>query len=176
MESFTPWPLCPRGKSPRNPLNGKLWRLQCVSEGFSCEENLLRQPGNELHFLEFPSLKAQVDRFHPVTGHEGPYGEQRCSSTLFLTSALERVRGQRHVPAAPYPLERPVTHWYRRLGEPQGRPGQGRKISPPPGFDPWKIQPVGSPYTDYATRSVLIKSIPIYKYKNRRRHSLERTS
>ena len=41
---------------------------------------------------------------------------------------------------------------YRRLGEPQGRSGQVRKISPPPGFDPRIVQPVASRYTDYATR------------------------
>ena len=45
--------------------------------------------------------------------------------------------------------------WYplhRRLGGPQGRSGQVRKISPPPGFDPRTVQPVASCYTDYATR------------------------
>jgi hypothetical protein len=41
---------------------------------------------------------------------------------------------------------------YRRLGGPQGRSGQVRKISPLPGFDPRTVQPVGSRYTDYATR------------------------
>ena len=30
----------------------------------------------------------------------------------------------------------------------QGRAGQLRKISPPPGFDPWTVQPVDSRYTD----------------------------
>jgi hypothetical protein len=44
---------------------------------------------------------------------------------------------------------------YRRLGGPQGRPGQVRKISSPPGFDPRTVQPVGSRYTDYATRPIL---------------------
>ena len=39
---------------------------------------------------------------------------------------------------------------YRRLGEPQGRSGQVRKISPPPGFDPLTVQPVASRYTYYA--------------------------
>ena len=29
-------------------------------------------------------------------------------------------------------------------------PGQARKISPPPGFDPRTVQPVASPYTDRA--------------------------
>ena len=68
------------------------------------------------------------------------------SSTLPSTSALD-VGGQRHAPAAlppgktRYPL-------YRRLGGPQGRSGQVRKISPPPGFDPRTAQPVASRYTD----------------------------
>jgi hypothetical protein len=33
---------------------------------------------------------------------------------------------------------------YRRLGGPQVRSGRVRKISPPPGFDPPKVQPVAS--------------------------------
>jgi hypothetical protein len=41
---------------------------------------------------------------------------------------------------------------YRRLGGHQGRSGQMRKISPPPGFDRWTFQPVVSRYTDWATR------------------------
>jgi hypothetical protein len=59
--------------------------------------------------------------------------------------------GQHNAPAAlppgktRYPL-------YRRLGGPQGRSGQMRKISPPPGFDPRTVQPVASRYTDWATR------------------------
>jgi hypothetical protein len=48
---------------------------------------------------------------------------------------------------------------YRRLGGPQGRSGQVRKISPPPGCDPRTVQPVGSLYTDYATRSTYLLSI-----------------
>ena len=38
------------------------------------------------------------------------------------------------------------------MGRHQGRSGQVRKISPPPGFDPRTVQPVGSRYTDYVTR------------------------
>ena len=41
---------------------------------------------------------------------------------------------------------------YRRMGGPQGRSGQVRKISPPPEFDPRTVQPVASRYTDYVTR------------------------
>ena len=60
-----------------------------------------------------------------------------------------RVGGQRHNPVAlttgktRHPL-------YRGLGGPQGRSGQVRKSSHPPGFDPRTIQPVASRYTDYA--------------------------
>ena len=66
-----------------------------------------------------------------------------------MTSAQDGgVGGQRHAPAAftpgktRYPL-------YRRVGGPQGRSGWVQKISPPPGFDPWTIQPIASRYTDY---------------------------
>ena len=38
----------------------------------------------------------------------------------------------------------------RRMGGPQGRSGQVRKISPSPGFDRRTVQPVASRYTDYA--------------------------
>jgi hypothetical protein len=57
--------------------------------------------------------------------------------------------GQRHAPAAftpgktRYPL-------YRRLGGAQDRSGEVRKISPPPGFDPWTFQLVASRYTNWA--------------------------
>ena len=49
---------------------------------------------------------------------------------------------------------------YRRLGGPQGRSGQVRKISPPPEFDPRTVQPVGSRYTDCATRPPTRKFTP----------------
>jgi hypothetical protein len=48
-------------------------------------------------------------KFHPRTGYEGPEGEYRYSSTLYLTSALEGVDGQYHTPAV-LPRERPRTH------------------------------------------------------------------
>ena len=40
--------------------------------------------------------------------------------------------------------------FYRRLGRPQGRSGQVRKISPPPGFDSRTVRPEASTYTDWA--------------------------
>jgi hypothetical protein len=57
--------------------------------------------------------------------------------------------GQHHASAAlpPWKTRYPL---YRRLGGPQGRSGQVRKISPPPGLDPQTVQPVASRYTDWA--------------------------
>jgi len=76
----------------------------------------------------------------------------RVIALLFLDYGTRWLRGQRHLPAAllfqgktRYPL-------YRRLGRPHGRSGQVRKISPPPAFDPWTVQPVAIRYTVYATR------------------------
>lgn len=37
-----------------------------------------------------------------------------------------------------------------RLGGSQGPSGLVWKISPPPGFNPWTVQPVANCYTDYA--------------------------
>ena len=59
------------------------------------------------------------------------------------------VGGQRLPPTAlpPGKTQYPL---HRRLGEPQRRSGQVRKISPQMGFDPRTVQPVASRYTDYA--------------------------
>ena len=80
------------------------------------------QPRNDLHPV------------HPRTSHEGPEVEKCYSSTLYLTSAVDGVVGERHAPAA---LRSGRTQYalYTRLGRPQGQSGQIRKISPPPGFD-----------------------------------------
>jgi hypothetical protein len=82
-------------------------------------------------------------------GHKGPEGEWRNSSTLYLTSVPDGwvVSG----------TSRPLYLWEMArypfcssLGEPQGRSGGERKISPPPEFDPRTVQPVASSYTDCA--------------------------
>ena len=60
------------------------------------------------------------------------------------------------VNATPHPRFTPGKHCtvhmvlYSRLGGPQGRSGQVRKILPLPGFDPRTVQPVASQYTDWA--------------------------
>ena len=67
------------------------------------------------------------------------------------------VGGHRHAPAALTPLKTRYA-LYRRLGGPQGRSGQVRKISPPPGFDHRTVQLVASRYTDWATCSLCISN------------------
>jgi hypothetical protein len=94
--------------------------------------------------------KKVKSKVYPKTGHEVPEEYQRYSSTLSLTSALDdggwlTPRLGRFA-SGKYPV--PID---RCLGGPQGRFGQMRKISPPPGFDPQTVQPVASCYTDYAT-------------------------
>jgi hypothetical protein len=88
-----------------------------------------------------------IGSFHPFIGHKGPYGEYRYSSTLFLTSALEGGEGSASRPGRTLPPGKTRYPLYRWLGGPQGRSGQVRKISPPPGFDSRTVQPVGSSTT-----------------------------
>jgi len=82
------------------------------------------------------------------TAHRGSGG----IALLFLDHGTRRGSG---VSVTPRPLFIP---WktcyplYRRLGDPQGRSGQVRKISPPPGFDPRTVQPVASRYADCTTQ------------------------
>ena len=66
------------------------------------------------------------------------------SSTLFLTSVLEGGEGSPSHPGRTLPPGKTRYAFYRRLGGPQGRSGQVRKISPQPGFDPRTVQPVVS--------------------------------
>ena len=92
--------------------------------------------------------------------------ESRGIALLFHDHGTRRGWG---VSVTPRPLFTPgKTRYplYRRLGGPQGRTGQVRKISPPSGFDPRTVQPVASRYTDYATRST-------YMYKTEAKGMLE---
>ena len=69
-----------------------------------------------------------------------------------MTTALEEVEGSASRPSRSLPPRKTRYSLYRRLGGPQGRSGQVRKISSPPGFDRRTVQPVASGYTDCATR------------------------
>jgi hypothetical protein len=69
-----------------------------------------------------------------------------------MTTTLEGSEGSASRPGRSLTPGKTRYPLYRRLGGPQGRSGQVRKISLPPGFDPRTVQPVASRYTDYATR------------------------
>ena len=69
-----------------------------------------------------------------------------------MTTALEGGEGSASRPGRYLPLGKTLYPLYRRLGGPQGRSGQVRKISPPTRFDPRTVQPVASRYTDSTTR------------------------
>ena len=62
-----------------------------------------------------------------------------------------------------FPLGKTRYPLYRRMGRPQGRSEQVRKILPPPGFNPRTVQPVASRYTYYATRP----TVNILKFKKK---------
>jgi hypothetical protein len=83
------------------------------------------------------------------------HGGSRGIALPFLDHGTRRGRG---VSITPQPLFTPgkdPVPIVQRLGGPQGRSEQVRKISPPLGFYPRTVQPVASRYTDYATRPTL---------------------
>ena len=93
-----------------------------------------------------------------------PIGGVEVQIYSFMTTALEGGEGSASRPSHSLPLGKTWYPLYRRLGGPQGRSGQVRKILPPPGFDPWTVQPVASCYTNYATRptSILLDADKLY--------------
>jgi hypothetical protein len=66
----------------------------------------------------------------------------------FPTSVLEGGEGSASRPGRFLHTRKTRYSLYRKLGGPQGRSGQVRKISYPPGFDPRTVQPVASRDTD----------------------------
>ena len=103
------------------------------------------------------ALRLCTDRM----AHRGSRG----TALLFLDHRTRRGWG---VSITPRPLLCPgKTQYplYRRLGGPQGRSGQVRKISPQPGFNPWTAQPIVSRNTDCATWPVMVKEVRVYSWK-----------
>jgi len=79
-----------------------------------------------------------------------PIGGVGYSSTLSWPTALEGGEGSASRPGRSLTSGKTRYPLYGRLGGPQGRSGQVRKISPPPGFHPRTVEPVASRYTDWA--------------------------
>jgi hypothetical protein len=73
----------------------------------------------------------KTSKGHPKTCNDETEEDERCSSTLSLTSALDGVDGQRHGPAALLSGMRSSTHCTGSGVGPQGRSGRVQKILPP---------------------------------------------
>jgi hypothetical protein len=96
----------------------------------------------------------------PCTGRTAHRGS-RGIALLYLDHGSRRGWG---VSVTPRSLFTPGKTRYplsRRLGGPQDRSGQVRKISPPPGFDPRTVQPVVQPLhrLSYPAHKYIGKSI-----------------
>ena len=89
------------------------------------------------------------------TAHRGSKG----IALLFHDHGTRRGEESISSPGRSLPPGKTRYSFYRRLGEPQDRSGQVRKISSPPGFDPRTAQPVASRYTDYATRPITLHGV-----------------
>ena len=94
--------------------------------------------------------KVKVQALRPCTGSTAQRGS-RGIALPFLDHGTTRGEGSVSPPGRSLPSGKTQYPLYRRLGGPQGWSEQVQKISPPPGFDPWTVQPVTSRYTDYAT-------------------------
>ena len=94
----------------------------------------------------FLSTLLQVLRL--CTGHTPHRGSRGIALLFHDQRHLEGGEGSVLRPGRSLPPGKTRYPLYRRLGGPQGRSGQVRKISPPPGFDPQTIQLVASRYTD----------------------------
>jgi hypothetical protein len=93
-----------------------------------------------------------VQALRLCTGRTAPRGS-RGIALLFHYQRYEKSgEGSASRPGRSLPQENSQYPLYRRLGGPQGRSRQVRKISSPQGFDPQTVQPVTSRCTDYATR------------------------
>ena len=116
-----------------------------------------------------PLRQKKKGKVHPLYRH---WGKVKCTlvQALRLCTGRTAHRGSRGialifrdhcsrrgwgVSVTPRPLFTPgKTRYplYRRLGGPQRRSGQVRRISPQLGFGPRTVQPVASRNIDYATR------------------------
>jgi len=76
------------------------------------------------------------------------YRGSRGIALLLFDHGTRRGEGSASRPGRSLPPGKTQYPLYSRLGGPQGRSGQVRKVSPPPGFDPRNVQPVASRYTD----------------------------
>ena len=82
------------------------------------------------------------------TAHRGSRG----IALLFHDHGTRRGEGSASRPGRSLPPGKTRTHCAGGWVGPRAGLDRCGKISPPPGFDPWTVQPVTSRYSEYATR------------------------
>jgi len=83
---------------------------------------------------------------HPVTGHEGPEGQWRYTSTLYLSLVLDGVGGQCHAPTT-LPLGNDLVPIVQKAGLAPGPVWMCEKY--PSHWDPRTVQPIVCHCTNY---------------------------
>jgi hypothetical protein len=109
--------------------------------------------GKKSAFMFHGGKKGKV---HPCVGTEALYMPtahrgSRGIALPFHDHGTRRGEGSASRPGRSLPPGKTRYPLYRRLRGPQGRSGQLREISPPPGFYPRTVQPIANRYTDYDT-------------------------
>ena len=95
---------------------------------------LLNEIFENIIFVPLVNKKEKKEWHHKLTrAHTHIHTHIRTHIRIYKSSSYNRPRRPRGGVETRYPF-------YRRLGEPQGRSGQVRKISPPPGFDPRTVE------------------------------------
>ena len=77
-------------------------------------------------------MPTEKGKYHPITCPEGTDGEQKYSSTLSLTLALDGMSVQLHAPAPLSRGKRPGTHCIGGWAGPQTRYPLYRRLGGPP--------------------------------------------
>jgi len=87
-------------------------------------------------------------KFPTRIDHKALKGMWSYSSTLALTSAPDEGGWSTPCPGHFNPGKKTRYRFNRSLRGVPECVGRVRKILPPPGFDPWTVQPLASRYTD----------------------------
>jgi len=123
------------------------------------------------HFKPNSQVKVKVTLVQALrlcTGRTD-HGVSRGMALLFLDHGTRRGEGSASRLGRSLPPGKTRYPLFRRLGGPQGRSGQVRKISPPPSpseFDLRTVQPVVSRYNDWATRPTTSQVVLPSKYQS----------
>jgi hypothetical protein len=126
---------------------GNPWKAWVQTEGWPKSPELLKTKETQISKSVKVKVKCTlVQALRLCTGRTA-HRVSRCIALPFL----EGGEGSASRPGRSLPPEKTRFPLYRRLGGPQGRSGQARKILLPPGFDPRTVQPVARCYTDWAT-------------------------